>query len=140
MRRLFSPANADRLIPLVFGGYFLYASVWLWVSVFDDADDTIPLFFDWLWPFVFAAAGILGVAHSCRPASKHLAAWSGGVMILALLSRAAAGLASWASTNETFSMPRAFLGAGTWTILGYAVGLIWRRVLLPMGNRRRATP
>lgn len=136
-RRLLEPRNADRLIPLVFGAYFLYAAIWLWVSVIDDADDTVPIFFDELWPWVFATAGVLGVAYAVKPSSRALAAWSGGVMILALLSRAASIFVAWVNDAEAISTARAFLAVGTWSVLGYAVGTIWGRVLGPLGRRRR---
>lgn len=138
-RRLLEPTNADRLIPLVFGVYFLYAAAWLHISAIDAADDTVPVFFDELWQWVFAAAGVLAVAYAVKPASQHFAAWSGGVMILALLSRGASIFVAWVNDAEAISTARAFLGLGTWTVLGYAVGIIWTRVLGPLGRRRRET-
>lgn len=138
-RRLLEPTNADRLIPLVFGAYFLWAATWLYISVVDDADDTVPVFFDHIWPWVFGAAGVLGVMYATRPQSRTLAAWSGGVMILALLSRAATIFVSWLNDAESISTARAFLAVGTWSVLGYAVGIIWTRVLGPLGRRRRET-
>lgn len=135
MRQLLKPHNADRSIPLAFGAYFVWASAWLWVSVVDDANDTVPIFFDTVWPWVFGAAGALGIWQAARP-SRVTLAWSGGLMILAVLSRAMTILLAWLQDVEDLSTARALFGVGTWTTLGYALGVIWTRLLLPVRQAR----
>lgn len=135
-RRLLKPEHADRVIAGVFGAWFLYEAVLLGLIYLDDTDSITP-FFDWLWPWAFAAAGMLGLAYAFRPESKHLAAWSGGLMIASLLSRAFSLIAQYIAHVGPLSLPRTLLGAGVWAMLGYSVGVIWRRLLAPMSTARR---
>lgn len=137
VRSLFAPRHADRVIAATFGAWFLYAAVWLWLIWLDDSSDAVPVFYDWAWPYVFAVAGLVGIAYAIRPQERHLAAWSGGLMIAALLSRAFTILASWLTDQGAISAPRAMLGASVWTILGWALGIIWTEVLRPLNERRR---
>lgn len=134
-RRLLQPRNSDRVIPLVFSCWFLYAAIWLELINHDTHE--FDAFYAWMWPWVFAAAGVLGIAYAARPHSRLLFAWSGGLMIGALVSRAFSLLAAWLTGQITLSTPRTWLSGGAWMLLAYSVGTIWSRFLAPISAARR---
>lgn len=129
--------NADRIVASIFGSWFVYTAIWLAVIWWDEHSDTVPVFYDWAWPWVFGIAGAVGLAYAKWPSNKQLAAWSGGLMMACLLSRAFTVLMTW-GIDHSISAPRAFFGAGVWLILGYSLGLIWTRLMKPMGDVRRS--
>ena len=124
----------DRVIPAVFGAYFVVAAIWLYDLW---RDDRTTVFFEPAWPAVFLLAGLLSIAYAFHPHDRHLAAWSGGLMLASCLSRAAVILVAAHDGTIELIEARAWLTAATWSILAYAIGTIWTRFLRPLGEGRR---
>lgn len=125
-------SEPDRGVPLVLGGYFTVASFWL-IGVWRNGESVA--FYPWLWPWVFAAAGIVTLAYAKWPQNGTLAAYSGGLMVASVLSRAMTLLLTWWSGE--LSGARALLGACTWTVLGYTIGYIWTALMSRLAAARR---
>jgi hypothetical protein len=134
LRRAGRRMAADRTVPTVLGAYFLFAA-WQLFQLWQDTDDHV--FFDWLWPYVFALAGVTSVAYAIRHGSHLLAAWSGGLMIAACLSRAWAVVTAVALNRADIDDARGWLIAGTYIVLAYAIAAIWHRILGPATHLRR---
>lgn len=132
VRRLHT--ESDRVIPAVFGLYFLVSSWWLWELAEDDSSSVL---LERWWPVAFVVAGALSLAYSTYPHSRTLAAWSGGMGVGACLSRAMVILLAMHEGTIELLEARAWLTAGTWVALGYAIGVIWSRFLRPLGVGRR---
>lgn len=133
MRRLFDPDHADRTVPSVIGAYFVWAAFWLWRL---EGEPSTEVFYDWLWPWVFLAAGVLGIAYAAWPQSKHLAAWSAALMAGACVSRAWAVLASAFAEKGLWVWPEAVFRASTWLLTGFLISLVWVAFLMPLHQRR----
>lgn len=134
LHRMAKKLAADRSIPAGLGLYFVFAA-WQLHRLWAHTDDHV--FFDWLWPYVFVAAGILALAYAWKPTSPALAAWSGGFMIAACLSRAWAVIAAVISDTTDLDDARAWLVAGTYAVLAYSIAAIWHRILGPSTFVRR---
>lgn len=121
MRRLV--LLGDRLAPSVLCGYFTAAAI----AMFSQwRSEQSVAFYPWLWPWLFALAAILLFAYALRP-NHTLGACAGAAMVAAVLSRGMTLLFTWADGSLPFS--RAFLGAITWGVLGWAIAYIWIRLL-----------
>lgn len=134
-RRLWKPQNADRLISATFGLWFVYEAILLFIVSISTAESAVT-FFEPIWPWVFAAAGVAGLVYAVKP-SLRLLAFTGGLMIAALLSRSFSLVAQWVAGTGPLGWARTFFGAGVWVMLGYSVGLIWTRLLRPLSLTRQ---
>ena len=113
----------DTVPPTVLCGYFTFATLAMFQQ-WSDGDS--PAFYPWLWPWVFTAAAVLLAAYTVRP-SHSLGSVAGSVMVGAVLSRGCVLFFTWADGSLSFW--RAFLGAVTWWVLGWAISMIWIRLL-----------
>lgn len=130
-----SVENADRVIAIVFGVYFLWASFWLF-QVWQQ--NIAVIFLDWLWPWAYGIAGVAGLAYALRPWSYDLAALSGSLMALCLLSRSAVVIVTWkVGGDDALPTARTFFAAGTWLGYAFAVASLWI-LLRRYGVSRRA--
>jgi hypothetical protein len=134
MRRLFDHDHADRTVPAVFGIYFLWSAGWLFAS-WQQSDNAV--FYEWLWPWFFGAAGLVCLAYAIRPWSLHLFAWSAGMMAGACVSRSIAVLLTIADGKAPVSDARSWVAVATWVAFGYALSLVWIVFLWPLNHLRR---
>lgn len=88
----------------------------------------------WAWPTLLLVAGMLALAWAAYPASERLRAGSGAAMVSGLGGR------GWAlvhgllvGTNEV-SLLRVGLGIALWSMLAFAMLLLWRRLLPAPGH------
>lgn len=121
MRRL--ALLGDRWAPLMLGGYFAVSAFPLW-SQYREEESVI--FYAWLWPWVFAAAGVLTIAYALRP--KHeLGAVAGATMLLAVGARGISTLLTWANGELPWS--RGLFAFLTWGVIGWLMAYVWIRLL-----------
>lgn len=122
MRRLLTPAA----IPAALGGTFVWLAVWMW---FLHREPGETVFYDHVWPWAFAAAGVMSMALAFHR-SRHLTAWAGALLVGACLSRAYA-IAMHLWNDNDVSDSEAVIRATAWVGFGFALSVIWAHVLMP---------
>lgn len=113
----------DRIAPTVLAVYFTAATVGMFQQWLDC--ESIA-FYPALWPWVFLAAAISLVAYTFHP-NHTLGAIAGSLMVGAVVSRGMTLVFSW--QDGTLPFWRAYLGAITWSILGWALAKVWLGLL-----------
>jgi hypothetical protein len=108
---------------LVMGLAFLAISNRLWEVSQGPAN--FSTFAPDVWPWWFAAAGILTLMWASRPDSRCLLALSGAFAVSAMVSRAMATILQLTEAASALSTPSLHIAGIVWTGLASACAYVW---------------
>jgi hypothetical protein len=123
--------HPDRVLSIVLGTYFA-GNTFSLIGVWRNGESSV--FFEWLWPWVFLAAGVVTLAYAVRQDSRFLCAASVALMVGAWGSRAITLIYS--AGAHQLSWSRALFGATTFAAASYLVAYVWVKLMARLTVKR----
>lgn len=123
---------SDRLLVVAVAAWALGMGV---LSLLDRGDGDV--FLAPLFPWLFIAAALAALAYAAHP-TVSLKAWSGASLVTVTAGRGLGLIFGLIEQTSPVDGPRVLVGIGVWSMLSFALGVIWRLLIPPDGRRGRS--